>query len=185
MRTRGDNRARARLRSATAEDHARVDAAYGRFDLGSRDDYARFLVAQARAYLPAEAALERADIPRLLADWAGRRRSGQLRQDLAELGISGIDAEPFPPLTSEAQALGAAYVLEGSRLGGRLLARGVPEQFPRRFITSGSSSLWGDFLAVLGRVLTSSAAVDEAVGAARCVFARFEASALQEAEEGY
>lgn len=180
MSERQNCRARLRLRSATADDHARVDAAFGSFDLSSVNEYTRFLLAQARACLPVEAALERAGIATLLPDWADRRRGESLRADLAELGIGTIDADEFRPLRAPAETIGAAYVLEGSKLGGRMLARGVPEHFPRRFIEAGSSNLWRDFIATLENTLTSAGTVEQAVGGARAVFAVFEASARRE-----
>lgn len=58
-----------------------------------------------------------------------RRRAGILA---ADLGVLGVDAsrdlpgcEAPPVLPTFAHALGALYVLEGSRLGGRILARQV------------------------------------------------------------
>ena len=44
--------ARGALRAATAAHHERVDAVFSRADLTKRDHYARFLQAQAGAYLP-------------------------------------------------------------------------------------------------------------------------------------
>jgi heme oxygenase len=59
-------------------------------------------------------------------------RAARLRRDLAALGVSDarIAAAPsagalLPPLGTEAAALGCAWVVEGSALGGRVLARGL------------------------------------------------------------
>ena len=51
---------RAALRAATADCHKRVDTAFSRFDLATEDGYRRFLLAQAQAFLPIEAALDEA-----------------------------------------------------------------------------------------------------------------------------
>lgn len=40
-------------------------------DLGTSQGYRDFLAAQAAAYLPVEAALEKVDASRLIADWRG------------------------------------------------------------------------------------------------------------------
>lgn len=71
----------------------------------------------------------------LLADGAffePRRKAHLLAADLTFLGLqqSGIDALALPrspcvPMTTRADALGAMYVLEGSTLGGQLIARRV------------------------------------------------------------
>jgi heme oxygenase len=56
---------------------------------------------------------------------AARAHAAPLRHDLAVLGVAA-DALPradIPPPASFAQALGEMYVLEGSTLGGHLIAR--------------------------------------------------------------
>ena len=172
--------ARDQLRKATAKEHALVDEAFGAFALDRREDYVSFLRAQAGAYVPTEAALDHAGAQRLIPDWPHRRRAALLREDLKELAASAIDYQPILPIVNPAAVFGAAYVLEGSRLGGRLLARSVPEQFPRRFIDGGDRNLWRVFLATMERALTTQAEIDEAITAARTVFATFEASARLE-----
>lgn len=180
----GDARAaRARLRAATAEDHARVDACFARFDVARPDDYRRFLRAQARAYLPVEAAVDCAEAARLVPDWAERRRAAALRQDLADLAIAPPGFERYPLDATPAALLGTIYVLEGSRLGGHLLARRVAEHFPRRFISGSDQGRWRRFVALLDATLTSPQAFDEAIAAARRVFGQFEASAREEGQD--
>ncbi|WP_018747252.1 biliverdin-producing heme oxygenase [Chitiniphilus shinanonensis] len=121
---------RQRLRSATAGHHARVDAAFGRFDLSRPDDYRAFLVAHARALWPLECGLEAAGVARLLPDWPERRRRPALARDLAWLGAAVPDEARIQPLplADEAACWGALYTLEGSRLGGAVLARQVATQ---------------------------------------------------------
>ena len=62
-------KARAFLRAQTADAHARVDAAFSRFDLASQEGYADFLAAQAAAFLPVEQALDEAGAEDLIADF--------------------------------------------------------------------------------------------------------------------
>lgn len=173
--------ARDALRTATADDHARVDRLFGRLRLDRRDEYVGFLRAQAMAYLPAEAAVERAAPTALLPDWPERRRAALLRDDLDRLGVTRPAEGRAPSLASPAAVLGAVYVLEGSRLGGRLLARSVPAHFPRRFLTAGEPRLWRALVAALDENLADPADRAKAVAAAREVFALFElgASACQ------
>jgi heme oxygenase len=60
-----------------------------------------------------------------------RRKAGLLARDLASLGLSEaeIHALPrcrsLPPMRSPAEAYGAIYVVEGSTLGGAIIARQV------------------------------------------------------------
>lgn len=56
-------------------------------------------------------------------DYAGRRKSAILARDLADLGVEpeGVGVQ-LPPM-SRGEALGVLYVLEGSTLGGRVIAR--------------------------------------------------------------
>lgn len=172
--------ARAVLREATAENHARVDQAFGAFDLADRDQYAAFLQAQAHAFLPIEAAIEAADPSQLLPDWPRRRRSEALLADLAQLGFSPATTGKWAPFAGTADILGAVYVIEGSRLGGRMLARSVPEDLPRQFLTTSDSSLWRSLIEVLDKLLKNSAEQAQAIDAARRAFALFEEGALRQ-----
>ena len=167
--------ARAALRAATMDDHERVDRLFSRFDLSATESYGRFLTAQAAAHLPIEAALEAAGAGQLVADWEQRKRSHLLQADLAELGI-GIPAPVEPPPLPGAQAvLGALYVLEGSRLGGAVLKRGLPAAAPERFLGAEQApGAWRKLLAKLEESLYEPALVEAASQTAREVFRRFE-----------
>ncbi|WP_234419215.1 biliverdin-producing heme oxygenase [Sphingomonas sp. EC-HK361] len=183
--------ARSALRHATSADHERVDAAFSRFDLASRDGYGAFLVAQAAAHLPVEAALDAAGVARVLPDWPQRRRGDRLRADLAAMGLEPAAAEPAAgaciqalsaALADEAGMLGAVYVLEGSRLGGVLLRRSVPDGLPVTFLEAGDSAAWRTLLVTLDERLCSEQDINLAVSAAARVFAVFEASGRSVAE---
>jgi heme oxygenase (biliverdin-IX-beta and delta-forming) len=176
--------ARAFLRSATADAHGRVDRLFSRFDLSNAAGYGRFLRAQAAAFLPVEAELDRADVAALIPDWPDRRRADQLRADLAALSVT--PAEPFSPdlfIQSKAPVLGAAYVLEGSRLGGALLKRSVAAGLPSQFLDSRQSAgSWRNFLKLLDTFLVRQDDLEAAAEAARQVFTRFEWAAKRELE---
>lgn len=69
-----------------------------------------------------EGALSSGIAPVKFENWAGRLRAHALREDLSAVG--GDFRQHFtPPLEYEAEMFGALYVLEGSRLGGQVLAR--------------------------------------------------------------
>lgn len=171
--------ARAALRDATSQAHRQVDEAFSRFDLTDLDGYRGFLQAQAAGFLPVEAALDAAGAVDLLPDWPARRRGDLLRADLAALDVTL--PEPFapPPIVSaKASMLGAIYVLEGSRLGGALLKRAVPDAFPRRFLDARQDAgSWRKLLKSLDEFLIRQDDLDAAIIAAEEVFARFEEGA--------
>lgn len=171
--------ARSVLRTATAPAHAQVDDAFGAFDLSSRDGYCGFLIAQAGPLLSAEAAVDAFAPAALLPDWPDRRRSDLLRADLTDLGVEPPQAAPFD-LASDAAALGVIYVLEGSRLGGAMLARTVPMDLPARFIRCAPApKRWQGLIEVLDRHLVTPRQHAVAADAARAVFDLFRRSARQ------
>jgi heme oxygenase len=167
---------RAQLRAATADAHTRVDAAFSRFALASREDYARFLEAQGGALIPLERALDAGAAPALGIDWPARRRSAALLRDLAALGYPAPEAQELAPIDVPEAALGTIYVLEGSRLGGALLKRSVDAALPAEFLAPGAPGAWRALLDTLESALQSPAQVDAAIAAAGAAFDLFEAS---------
>ncbi|MCQ4313959.1 biliverdin-producing heme oxygenase [Pseudomonas stutzeri] len=138
------------IREASAPMHERVDAAYSRFELSDRHDYGRFLRAHGAALFSLEATLEQGGISRLLSDWPERRRSAALREDLQTLKIALPTPLSLEPGTGEGWSWGVAYVLEGSRIGGRVLSQRVREGGsigPLRYLGHGEGTpLWPRFL---------------------------------------
>lgn len=166
-----------RLREATGAAHARVDALFSRFDLARRDDYAGLLAAHAEAILLVEALLDRDGAEAITEDWPQRRRAGVIQVDLDALGVTLSAPEAEQPVASSAEMAGMLYVLEGSRLGGRFLARGVPETWPRAYLGSHQPShMWPELLVKLDSILYEPAALEIAVTAANQTFGRFEAA---------
>jgi len=150
---------RLRLRVSTTPLHARVDAYMGGL-LGRADrGYEQFLTATARGVLPLERALGYAGVSDVVRDWPRRARSEALRADLATLSLAEPDPHIVyedPGLCDEAYMLGAIYVLEGSRLGARVVL-GTLENAPipvhecaTRYLSHGQGlPLWQTFLAQL------------------------------------
>lgn len=165
--------AREYLKLSTRDLHGRLDAAAGVMRLETYPGYGDFLAAHAAALIPLEAALEKGGIERLLPDWALRRRSAALTDDLADLGL-GCEALAAPTFRSEAGLLGAAYVLEGSRLGARVVLGRVGADSPTRYLRHGDGmKFWPNFLAVLERNAEVRRAPHLAVAAARAAFSLF------------
>lgn len=168
---------RQRLREATAAQHERVDAAFSGFDLESLEGYRAFLQAHLRVVRPLETGLEEAGITQLINDWPNRQRRHALLADLADLG--GLGQLPDTSLNIQPSAgwcLGACYVLEGSRLGGRLLARRVANANPtaplRYLAHTDTSPSWPRFLEQLEREARLQPWQDVLAGASAC-FALF------------
>ena len=133
----------AHLRAATRIDHEQVDAAFGRFALGTREGYRDFLTAHARILPLAERLI---DPGALVEGWHGR--TDALHQDLAALGGEVPPELDFALPGGEAARWGALYVIEGSRLGGAVLARSVPEGLPAAYLGARHGpGGWHDLLA--------------------------------------
>ena len=141
---------RSRLRSATAARHRDVDALFSTLQLNKPSDYRLFLRCHARAVIALEQALGVAGAERHLDDWRLRTRSPALAEDLAELGETLPSALPVEAFADEGAFWGAAYVLEGSRLGSRILAQraaGAAQSPPLRYLLHGSKEpFWPRFL---------------------------------------
>ncbi len=144
------------LRSGTREQHARLDAMTAGLELADRSDYVAFLSASAAALLPLERHLERNAISVWVPDWAQRRRSAAITSDLARLGARGEPRVLREPPIEPAALLGMTYVLEGSRLGARVLLGRVaastdPEvRAATAYLEHGASAgLWRSFLPLL------------------------------------
>ena len=159
------------LRTATAPDHDRVDESFAGYDLADRGDYVRFLLAHARALPAAEDALAIHDLPR----W--RRRTPMLAADLTALGEIMPDPLPFTLPAGHAAALGALYVVEGSRLGGVMLARRVADTLPASYL--GAKHERGEWRALLAAIEAEvgEERVAEAVAGAHAAFALYAAAA--------
>ncbi len=125
-----------RLRDETRDLHERVEHRLPLLDADlTLERYRATLLALHALHAPLERRL--AAVPGLDRgglDLAGRRRAGRLAADLRTLGTppSLLDAESphVPDVADVPLALGALYVLEGSTLGGQLLARHVTRVLP-------------------------------------------------------
>jgi len=110
------------LREETSELHRELDAIVGVFS--DRAAYARFLLGTFRHRAPVEAALLNAAAA-LGSAWRPRALMPALERDLADLALPPPPSEAFHLSNDIAGFLGAAYVLEGSALGARVLVKGV------------------------------------------------------------
>ena len=159
----------AALRRETRPLHDRVDA-LAALDPVTPAAYERFLSAMLAAHRPLSSVLDNAD------------QIAWLEADLRALGQDPDDVpaalDPPPRWLTDSSRLGAAYVIEGSALGGRALLPGVVATLgdaATRFITGrgeATGARWRDVRARLER--ERAADHTGAIAAARDVFARFE-----------
>jgi heme oxygenase len=96
---------RDRLRAATVEDHAALDAV-GEWRLDEVSDYRAFLQASADAVAPLELALEASGVQAWLPDWSERARRKALISDLEPPWAWKWPAVP-DPLADDRKAFGA------------------------------------------------------------------------------
>jgi heme oxygenase len=173
------------LRAATAQAHAQVEALPHMPELAAGtlapSRYAQVL----RCHLAILAPWERAHAPWLdtLAahGWPYRRRAQALRHDLAALGLpADAGAGPAPRAEGGAQAWGMLYVVEGSMLGGRVIARQLRLQQPAlapalAYFDMGSADAgaWRQFQARLEAALPDPASRGQAAVGAAAMFAHF------------
>jgi len=140
---------RDKLRGATANLHAEFDAIGNALLAEGAEGYARFLAGQGAVVIPLEKRLEIAGIGNLLPDWAERARRFELKADLREIRQACEFAE-VPVYRAPAELLGAAYVLEGSRLDASLLLQTLGRSAATRFLRHGKGKgYWPRFLSVL------------------------------------
>ena len=160
------------LREVTRAQHAALDA---QLRLESPTAYVRFAIATL-------AAIEMLE-PAISAHVAGfgSDRDAALRADLEELGAAPAPALAHPRLATPSAAFGAAYVMEGSTLGGLVLANrvealGLTATRYLRLRGSATGARWKQFLAELDRSVTDRAAC---CATAVATFAHYEAAYRQ------
>ncbi len=148
---------RGRLKEATAEAHRLLDARIGALDITIFADYRRFLEVIAAALLPLEAHLVASNVGEIFPDWSRRSRRKAIKADLAKL-----DGEVRPITIERAlnrnAVFGSMYVLEGSRLGARVLLKTVRAATDPRIAETAAylghgtgQQLWQSFVTTLAR----------------------------------
>ena len=155
------------------------------------EDYVRYLRAMYGFHAPIEAALlAHAPLAAAQFDAPGRcRKAAWMRADLDALGHreEPLLCTEVPQPTSLARALGIAYVLEGSTLGGRFILSRLPPAIaalPARYLEGygkDTGARWRAFADIATREIGSPLDEASAVHAARETFslliswlARFE-----------
>jgi heme oxygenase len=176
----------ARLKLETADEHAAIEEATRimRPDIGV-PDYREYLERTYGFYRPVEQMLERFGVwPALELDGSPRVKLPLLARDLLELGrdpsVLPICAAPPQLGGGLPEAVGCAYVLEGSTLGGRVISRHVQTrlgpQVPHRFLDAygaDTGDRWQAFRAALRWFADSREIENRIIVGARQTFESF------------
>ena len=174
-----------RLKDETADLHLAAEGHVHILDpAATARDYRDYLGAMLGFHRPMEARLAVLD-PLGFAS-PSRRKAHLLESDLRALGDEAgwPDCARLPALPGIAEAIGAAYVLEGSTLGGRFILSRLPPRLARlsgvatAFLDgygAATGARWRDFAGVVERGLVDDAAVDAAVAGARATFTALSA----------
>jgi heme oxygenase len=180
------------LRQACAAQHAAIEALLKLDQPLQYDRYARVLAGFA-AFLPCWEARLRPCLPARLQGWFEQRsRLPMLRRDLAALGLQPFAMEdPVAALAlpDMGAVFGSLYVLEGSALGGQMIARQLhlhlglgPDNGAAYFNGWGerTGALWADFRERLALELgPDEAALRSACAAAVATFEALRACFVQ------
>lgn len=176
------------LRDATRPHHDRVEAAV---DLPARtrdrETYRALLTSLLGLFGPLERRLAALPWGEAGLDLDAHRRADLLRADVADLGGDPDPAPAAPPaVTTLAEGFGALYVLEGSALGGQIIAReaeaalGLGGVGTRFFRSDGRApgATWRAFGRALDGYLVTPDRLGQARRAAEATFDAFERAVL-------
>lgn len=175
-----------RLKAATHATHERLDQSIMAKDpFANRERYGLFVRMQHAFHRDIDALYDDAALDALLPDLKGRRRFGQIGQDLADLGMETLTYDASPAFVAGAPAdlptaMGWLYVAEGSSLGAAFLLKdalklGLSEAFGARHLAGapeGRGLHWRTFTAALDKVALSDEDEARVVSGAEAAFAR-------------
>ena len=173
-----------RIRAATSSAHRALEAALAIARPDASDHtYARYLDAWLGFLEPLEEPLWTRPWPAGIEPSARTGKTEWVKADLAARGWSERELlaiprqRAIPPLESQPQRFGVAYVIEGSSLGGPVLLRRLQSRLePRtaRFLEGygrESTAKWRAFVTALGASLRDARDADAAAESARATFA--------------
>lgn len=161
------------LRDETSQAHSDLDTLIGTWK--TQADYHRYVVHTAAFRIPVEQALSGHIAAAPFKAWSPQVLTSELEQDLSDLALPLPAPLGSPEITNRSEALGVAYVMEGSSLGAKLLIKranelGFTESYGARHLAEqASSNSWRHFLAVLEG--QEGFDLGQAAAAARATFA--------------
>lgn len=124
---------RSKLKLATSQAHTDIEsnpvlARLTSSDL-TREQYTGILLRYFGFFDPLEDRLQETHVKQIVPDFSSRLRANRIASDLLSLGLSDVElreaprCENLPDVSSLSRAMGVLYVIEGSRLGGMLIAK--------------------------------------------------------------
>jgi heme oxygenase len=173
-----------RLKRETSDAHQAVERAMTLMSPGlQREEYVESLLTMHGIVLAWETAATLQAPQWLKEDLASRSRLVLIEQDLDffEVRNLGLGSVTLPDITDEVALLGTMYVMEGSALGGQIIARNVEERLSLtdgcgsaffRGHTSRTGHLWKGFCEIL-RTRISDDRSEIAIHAALQMFEMF------------
>ncbi|WP_152045289.1 biliverdin-producing heme oxygenase [Aureimonas psammosilenae] len=175
---------RRRLREETRASHERLDGSFGGLERnGDLRDYGRFLRVNEACLAGAGAALEASGLLLRLPEVSTSARQAAASADLKAMDLRPIAPPLFPlPRPNLAEAIGIAYVLEGSRLGARQILKRLRNReqlesggkFTTLFLeAAGEPDRFRSFMEAAEAIATTTHARDLAVSAADRTFQYF------------
>ena len=172
------------LKEHTRIAHQKVDLQFSRFELANPLGYRNFLEAHDAVLPHCERVLALSGAAWLIPDWPSRLRTLALEQDLRVMG--GHASAGMAPMVvlAPAAVFGMMYVLEGSRIGGAVLATrlcsnsGPHCRDATRYLLHGKGiGLWPSFVAALNTAPQVLSDIDTVLASALRTFELFEAAA--------
>ena len=174
-----------RLKTATAPLHERIDARIAQSSaFKSLSGYSAYLSRTFAVRKSMEDLLDSSQAQRLYPAWPDRRIAATIKLDLEDLGVvePATDLQKRHPLGAGG-IFGALYVLEGSAIGAKWVARqvqflGAHSDHGRRHLTSQTSSpgAFNEFLSLLEAADLAGEQEEECLSAAIYTFECFERS---------
>ena len=148
----------------------------------NNEDYGNFLKKFYTYFSQVEKVISPYITSQLLPDYADRRNSSYLENDIKALGfdVDETMTVPVPKIDNEVAALGALYVMEGSIMGGRIII----QMLEKLGVTEGVSFFsgygaetgqkWGVFTKVMNDTAKTEQDEEQAVNTANETFQLFE-----------
>lgn len=157
----------------------------------TKDDYSSLLSLFYKYFGGLEQKIDRVVDHELLPDYAERRKTSSIADDIHALGGTvPAFSDTQPEINDHQQALGALYVIEGSALGGKIISKMISQALgdaasPALSFYQGygenTDEMWATFKGILNEQLISPAEQDRVLAAANETFLRFKQLAEKEA----
>ncbi len=121
-----------KIRAATSADHKKLEDQLYPFleNIHSKEQYAQLLNAFYGYIYPVQEKIAQFINRDLVTDMDQRRNASLIRDDIRtlDLSLNGTLSTHLPDIFDHPSALGALYVLEGSTLGGKIIAKTITEK---------------------------------------------------------